>query len=63
MHRVLEFDTKKIEAEKNDDKDGNTFCKLMKNAVFGKTMENLSNRVDARLVNNKKDYLKWTSTL
>ena len=24
-------------------------------------MENLRNRVDVRLVNNKKDYLKWTS--
>ena len=24
-------------------------------------MENLSNRIDVRLKNNKKDYLKWTS--
>ena len=26
-----------------------------------KTMENLRNRIDIKLVSNKKDYLKWTS--
>ena len=29
--------------------------------MYGKTMENLRNRIDVRLVSNKKDYLKWTS--
>ena len=54
MHR-------KKSSRKNDDKVDKTFFKLINNAVCGKTMENLRNRVDARLVNNKKDYFKWTS--
>ena len=32
----------------------------MNNAVYRKTMENL-NRIDVKLVRNKKDHLKWTS--
>ena len=30
---------------------------------IGKTMENLRNRIDVKLVSNEKDYLKWTSKL
>ena len=33
----------------------------MKNAVYYKTLENVKNEVDAKLVRNKKDYLKCTS--
>ena len=31
------------------------------NDVYGKIMEKLRKRIDVKLVNNKKDYLKWTS--
>ena len=74
IHHVLEFNQsqwlkqyvelnaeKRIEAEKNDDKDEKVLYKLMNNAVHGKTMENLRNITDVKLVRNKKDYLKWTS--
>ena len=31
------------------------------NAVYGKILENLKNRIDVRLASNEIDYLKWTS--
>ena len=52
---------KKIEAEKNGDKDGKALYKLINNAVYGKTMKNLRNRIDVKLASNEKDYLNWTS--
>ena len=33
----------------------------MNNAIYGKAMEKLRNRINVKLVNNKKDYLKCTS--
>ena len=38
------------------------FFKLMINSVYGKTIENLRKRINVRLVNNKKDFLKYTNS-
>ena len=37
------------------------FFKLMINSVYGKTMGNPRKRINVRFVNNKKDFLKYTS--
>ena len=45
---------KKIETEKNGGKDGKALYKLMNSAIYGKTMENLRNRIDVKLAATKK---------
>ena len=55
--------TRENRSRKNDYKDGKALQKLTNNAVYGKTMQNLRNRIDAELVKNEKDQLKWPSKL
>ena len=62
LKQYIEFNTqKRTEAEKNGDKDGKVLYRLTNNTVYSKMMENLRNRIDVKLVKNKKDYLKCTS--
>ena len=59
MKRYIDFNTDKRKNAVNDfDKD---FLKLMIHCVYGKTMENLRQRINVRLVNNARDFLKYTS--
>ena len=59
MKKYIDFNTEERKNAANDvEKD---FLKLMINSVYGKTIENLRKRINVRLVNNAKDFLKYTS--
>ena len=62
LEQYAEFNTqKRTKPGKNWGKDGKALYKLINNAVHGKTVGNLRNGINVKLVSNKKDYLKWTS--
>ena len=50
----------KFQKKKKENKDGKQLYNLMNNAIYGKAMENLRNRIDVKLVNKEKDDLKCT---
>ena len=37
------------------------FFKLMINCIYGKTCENVKKRINVKLINNSKDYLRCVS--
>ena len=71
IHRVLKFSQmdwlkdfvmfntrKRMKATNMHEKD---YFKLMVNFVYGKSIENLRKRINVKLVNNKENYLEYTS--
>ena len=54
----IELNTQNRTEAKKMITDGKSMYKLT-NAVQDKTMKNVRNRIDVRLVSNKKDYLQW----
>ena len=59
IKKYIDFNTEKIIGATNDFE--KYFFQLMINSVYGKTMKNLRKRINVGYVNNKKDFLKYTS--
>ena len=59
MKKYIGFSSKKRMNATNDFE--KVFSKLMVNSVYGKKMQNLRKRMNVRLINNEKDFLKYTS--
>ena len=60
MKRYIDFNTEKRKKCKKNAKKMYSF-KLMNNSAYSKTMANLRKRINVRLVNNAKDFLKYVS--
>ena len=59
MNNMSDFE--KFKEQLPNKEDGKALWKFMNNAVYHKKMENLRNRIDVRLISNKKNNLKWIS--
>ena len=59
MKPYIDFNTQKRK-EATNEADKNLF-KLLNNAVYGKTMENMRKRIKIRITTNEKDFLKHGS--
>ena len=59
MKKYIDFNTEKRINAANDF--GKNLFKSMINSIYGKTMENVRKNINVLLVNNAKDFLKYTS--
>ena len=60
MIPYIDFNTQKRK-EATNEVDKNLF-KLLNNAVYGKTMENMRKRIKIRITTNEKDFLNYAKT-
>ena len=61
MKPYIDFTTQKRK-EATNEADKNLF-KLLNNAVYGKTMENMRKRIKIRIIKSEKDFIKYASKL
>ena len=59
VKKYIDFHTDKRKTAVNSSE--NDFFELVNNSVFGKTMENLRKRINVKLFNNSKDYVRCVS--
>ena len=59
MKEYVEFNTKK--RQESTDEFNKSFFKLLINCAYGKSMENIRKRINVRLINDSKEYLKCVS--
>ena len=59
MKPYIDFDARKRK-EATNEANKNLF-KLLINAVYGKTMENMRKRIKIRIIKNEKDFIKYAS--
>ena len=71
VHRILDFkqsdwmkpyiDFKTQKRKEANNEAHKTLFKLLNNAVYGKTMQNMRKRIKIRIITNEKDFIKYAS--
>ena len=59
LKEYVEFNTKK--RQESTDEFSKNFLKLLINCIYDKIMENIRKRINVRLINDPKDYIKCVS--
>ena len=57
VKKYVDFNTEKRQ-ERSDDEFNKGFYKLFNNCIYGKSIENERKRINVKLINDKKTYLR-----